>query len=428
MYRQILSITLTLFLTLSISSCKQNSTGSESDLGTAEVVITTSGEQKGAYPYILFVDETTEEEVSAEGREDGTETWTQTTTLELTAGSHDIELTNLVPNCSVEEDNPSTITISAGETTQAEFNVVCLVALNNKVVFVSDRDGPTDLYIADPGKSPSEGFSNYKKLTNDDYPESHPAVSSDGTKIAYVQSGNIWVINADGTNPAQLTENSLNTEPTWFYDNTKIAFISTRDEISQLYVINADGSGETRLATEQAVSGACCDASTPLIIQELKIRNKDEDKASPKLMLSMGGGDDAEIVVLDLDDDGDAISTMTPLTDNNQYDGYPALSPDGSELVIVREDAAGVKNLVRIDAESGETLSTSKFERGFIDDQAHPGWSPDGTELLFTSVGRSTAKLKAQDYNSSRSNKPNTIIDTDDTAFNVFHVVWSPAW
>lgn len=398
------------------------------------MTITTSGNQISDIGYTLIIDDTSEEDVPVSSRNGG-DSYEDALSLNLAPGSYEIQLTGTTPNCSIESDNPVFVSIKAGESISVRFSVTCKTALNNKVVFVSDRDGPMDLYVADPGETPGEGFSNYKRLTNDDYQESTPAISSDGTKIVYVQSGNIWVINADGTEPVQLTNSRLDSEPTWFAGNTKIAFISNRDEIPQLYVMNADGSGETRLATEQVMSKPV-DQTTPLLYQGKRAINQDdEDKASPKLMTVMGGGDDAEIVILDLDDDGDGITDTVPLTNNDHFDGYPALSPDGSELLIVVEDEKGTKNFRLIDAETGETLSTSELEPGSIDDQAYPAWSPDGSEIIFTSVNQVRAKstssaAMAQDYNSSRSNKPSSgiEIDTDKTDFNVKHVVWSPAW
>jgi len=41
-------------------------------------------------------------------------------------------------------------------------------------------------------------------------------------------------------------------EPAWSPDGTKIAFVSQRDGNDQIYVMNADGSGQTRLTHDTA--------------------------------------------------------------------------------------------------------------------------------------------------------------------------------
>lgn len=94
-----------------------------------------------------------------------------------------------------------------------------------------------------------------------------PAWSPDGTKIAFTSSragarrSEIWMMNADGTNPVRLTVNvqlgedlsgpfyGLDLGPTWSPDGTKIAFSSRRNGSAnpEIYVMNADGSNQTRL-------------------------------------------------------------------------------------------------------------------------------------------------------------------------------------
>jgi Tol biopolymer transport system component len=103
----------------------------------------------------------------------------------------------------------------------------------------------------------------------------YQAWSPDGTKIAFMSqepgaSGNdpdynIYVMNADGTGITRLTDNpSDDGFPSWSPDGRKIAFASTRDDCSNsdrpdcrttgdsgpffaLYVMNADGADQHRL-------------------------------------------------------------------------------------------------------------------------------------------------------------------------------------
>ncbi len=81
-----------------------------------------------------------------------------------------------------------------------------------------------------------------------------PAPSPDGSKIAFMSAtrgGNnweIWVMNADGTNPVRLTENRSNEGlPTWSPDGQHIAFVSDQGGVWAVWAMGADGSNPQKL-------------------------------------------------------------------------------------------------------------------------------------------------------------------------------------
>jgi TolB protein len=83
-----------------------------------------------------------------------------------------------------------------------------------------------------------------------------PSYSPDGKKIAFdnggPQSGDILVTNADGSGtPANLTQDAAarNIRPAWSPDGRKIAFVSRRDGNDEIYVMNADGTGVIQLTS-----------------------------------------------------------------------------------------------------------------------------------------------------------------------------------
>ncbi len=122
-----------------------------------------------------------------------------------------------------------------------------------------------DIYVIN-----ADGRSDPKPLATFDLAdETCPVWSHDGTQIAFVFGRsphiadgryNIWVMNADGSNMRQLTRTLRKdyTEPSWSHDGSKIVFVSadpatedypTRGEI---YIMDADGSNITRLTKTRA--------------------------------------------------------------------------------------------------------------------------------------------------------------------------------
>jgi streptogramin lyase len=112
----------------------------------------------------------------------------------------------------------------------------------SKIVFTSNRTGIPQLWLMG-----ADG-DNQTQLTRDPTPKDQlPDWSPDGSRIAYVQrtapvGGDIWVVNADGSDPHPLTSGPPDELGTaWSPDGTQIAYLNWNTRTVE--VMNADGSG-----------------------------------------------------------------------------------------------------------------------------------------------------------------------------------------
>lgn len=78
----------------------------------------------------------------------------------------------------------------------------------------------------------------------------YPAISPDGSTIAFAYKGDLYCVPANGGEARQLTTHAAyDSKPIWSPDGKKIAFTSNREGSLDVYVISAKGGAPTRLTT-----------------------------------------------------------------------------------------------------------------------------------------------------------------------------------
>src|SRR4029079_12788819 len=105
--------------------------------------------------------------------------------------------------------------------------------------------------------------------TNNLAADGFPSWSPDGTRIAFIRGDlsnpstfEVYVMNANGSNETRLTNDSvIDGVPSWSPDSTKIVFMSGGSSVFdpnsfEIYVMKAaDGSNRTRLTNNTIVDG-----------------------------------------------------------------------------------------------------------------------------------------------------------------------------
>ena len=206
----------------------------------------------------------------------------------------------------------------------------------------------------------------------------------------------IYVMDADGSNQTRLTNRrGVDRHGSWSPDGKKIAFFSLRDVNSEIYVMNADGSSETNItrtaATEQDPSWS------PV-----------GDKIA---FTSWRRGEGWEIYVIDADG-----SNRRRLTfDNDSPDQSPAWSSDGSKIVFASK-RDGNWEIYSMDADgSNQTRITNNSG-----DDTNPAWSPAGRKIAFASKRDRNWEIYVMDADGSNQVRLTAHRSMDR------HPVWSP--
>lgn len=124
-----------------------------------------------------------------------------------------------------------------------------------EIAFVSDLSGTRDIHVVDAGGGAPT------RLTDDASSERSPAWSPDGTRIAFERGGDLYVMDADGTDvqPLAAVPGSSDQGPAWSPDGSRLVFTSDPDGDHDLYVVDADGTALTKLldapATDERLGG-----------------------------------------------------------------------------------------------------------------------------------------------------------------------------
>lgn len=236
-----------------------------------------------------------------------------------------------------------------------------------ELVFVSDRNGRTELYRTDTDTT----F--FLKLTDSESEKYNPQWAPDGKELIFILLRNgasdIAAVMADGGDHRYLTRDpDMIVFAAYSPDGLQIVFSSNRDHhYGEIYTMKADGSAVRRLTVNQQIEISPRYAPDGAAILHCQRLEQSFDGKLPP-----GGA----LYLLDT-----AGYPSRQLGLSNHLMSMASLSPDGKKIVF-QQRAGQHDEIVVMDAATGTLTILTSGEP----DCRWPCWSPDGRQIAYTRV------------------------------------------
>ncbi|MBS3818802.1 PD40 domain-containing protein [bacterium] len=256
-------------------------------------------------------------------------------------------------SCGKKEENPSSLSSLTNMKPQTSFE--------GQIIFQSNADGDNEIYLMSGEK--------IKKLTDNSWDDRYPVWSPDGDQIAFYANpqGNydIYLMNSDGSGVTRLTSSPATEKtPAWFNDGQGLVFARSQKKLIRkktfLFRIDIQSGKTKRLIpdSDQTQSIPNVSPKAPVITFTGK-RTLGWDVALYHLK---------EKKVQFLHEGGKSCRAR--------------FSPDGQKLVYVSSQADGKGDIWLMNPDGSDKKRLTHRDETY---DYFPSWSPDGGTIVFNS-------------------------------------------
>jgi Tol biopolymer transport system component len=228
--------------------------------------------------------------------------------------------------------------------------------------------GNFDIYLVNPDGS------DVTRVTHAASDEDNAAISPNGTQIIYESNrfsyAQLFVINADGSGEHRLIPtNFYGQDGAWYLDGRRIAFthLDASQTIGSIWVVNTNGTSLTQLSPDGASD-----------------MHPDWKPDGSAILFSSDISGHIELFLMNANGTG-----RHRFTDSSGNKRDACWSPDGTRIAYTVYFAPPASSIHVMNADgSGDTaLTDTTYSNG------RPAWSPDGSEIAFHSTRDGTYQI-----------------------------------
>lgn len=294
--------------------------------------------------------------------------------------------------------------------------------VTDDVIFCSDRNGNYQIYSMDLAGVETQVMTNA-------YNDKHPYMNTSGSHMVFASDRgtnsnlDIYKMATSGGAVTRLTTNTgEDYRPCWSQDDSKIAYVSTRTGSSQIWIMNADGTGQTQLSTFGDNDFPSISPDNTVVMFTSNRSGKWELYYVPidggtEVLVDMNGlnvyqaewrSDGAKIVFVGGEDNYRNIYTRdTPLGSFsapyllwNSGECGSVYYGQSDAYIVFDSNTEGQYEIYKIAATGADNNTIAESDYA---DAYQPAWNKTGTELAYVSRGNGGTNIYKLDSNSTLS-------------------------